>query len=130
MMHSIRLTDPMQGLQVIDHMRKWVRAQLQAGKVLRLTIGEEQRTTPQNALIQSLVRSIGKKLKRQDHDRLRLLLCELWRTETKRPVMFVPSLDGLRMVDVSNSTAALDKGDGSEFIEWLYAKEAELGGNA
>jgi hypothetical protein len=126
MMHSIRLTDPQQGLQAIDRMRGWVRTRLQAGKTLRLTIGEEQRSLPQNALIQTLVRSIGTKLDRHDHDRLRLLLVELWRTETKRPVMFMPSLDGLRMVDVSNSTSALDKNSASEFVDWLIAKESEL----
>ncbi len=128
MTHTTTLYSAAQGHQTLAQVWAWAKPKLLQGTKLRLSIGEEKRSLPQNDHIQKLVRNIGAKIGRRDHDKLRLLLCEQWRTETKRPAMFMPSLDGLRMVDVSNSTSNLDKGDGSEFIEWLIAENAQLGG--
>lgn len=94
-------------------------AEAPAGWVV--TVKPAKRTLAQNDHIHPLVRAIAKQAGRKDEDQVRLLLVEQWRVETGRPPKFTRSLDGARMVDVSNSTKELDKPDAAEFIDWLYA---------
>lgn len=124
MSHTTTLTTHQQASQVLASAGEWIAKRLSAGRRVRLTLAEEKRTPPQNDAIQALVRSIGKQAGYADHDRLRALLCEQWRHETKRPAAYAPSLDGLRMVDISNRTSALDVADAAEFLAWLEAWEA------
>lgn len=91
------------------------------------TFAPPKRTPPQNDHIHPLVRAIAKVAGRTDEDQLRALLVEQWRADTGRPQVHVSSLDGLRLVDVSNSTKALPKESAREFIDWLYAFAAEHG---
>lgn len=126
MSHQITLTNTQQGHEVFVKAWEWAKARLQAGKKVRLAIAIDQRSPSQNDKLQASVRAIGKALGRSDHDETRLLLVELWRKETGRSPKLILSIDGQRWVDVSNSTAALDVAEASEFIEWLQAKEVEL----
>lgn len=126
MNHSITLRNTAEGHEVFTKAWNWAKARLSAGKPVRLSIGEEQRTLPQNDHIQRLVRSIGGLIGNKDHDNLRVLLVEQWRFETNKPPIHAKSFDGSRWIDVSNRSSGLDKSAGSEFIEWLQAKEAEL----
>lgn len=120
------LYSPEQARAVLTTLAPEIYACVRMGKRLELEIREEKRTLPQNDHIQRLTRSIGKALGRDDHDLLRCLLVEQWRHETKRPAQYEWSWDGLRMVDVSNRSSALEKPVGSEFIDWLQATEAGL----
>lgn len=124
---AITLVNPAQAHQAIVNL--WTQAikpRVQQGHRLTLKVAEERRTLPQNEAIQGLVRAIGQKINREDHDKLRCLLLEQFNHETGRPPQHEPSWDGQRMVDVSLRTSALEKAEGSEFIEWLKATEAGL----
>jgi hypothetical protein len=126
MTHAITLFNAQQGHEVISSLWTWLKPRLLQGRSVTLSVAEEKRTLPQNDKLQKLVREIGKAIDYKDHDLLRVLLCEKWRHETSRPAQYVRSLDGLRMVDVSNRTSNKDKGDMSEFIEWLESELADL----
>lgn len=124
---AITLINPAQAHEAIKIL--WLNAikpRVTQGHRLTLKVAEEKRTLPQNEAIQGIVRAIGNKLGRQDHDKLRCLLLEQFNHETGRPPQHEPSWDGQRMVDVSLRTSALEKAEGSEFIEWLKATEAGL----
>lgn len=124
MSHTTTLFNAQQGHEVIDSLWRWLKPRLLEGRRVTLSVAEEQRTLSQNDKLQKVVRDIGKAANYPDHDRLRMLLCEQWRHETKRPAQYAPSLDGLRMVDVSNRTSKKDRADISEFIDWLEAWKA------
>lgn len=124
MTHSITLYSAQQGHETLAKVWAWAKPRLIAGRKVRLSVAEEKRSLPQNDHIQRKVRDICAQVGRKDHDTVRALLVEQWRHETQRPQQFVPSMDGLRMVDVSNRSSALDKPDASEFLEWLIAWEA------
>jgi hypothetical protein len=128
MSHTISLHTWQQASDVLAKAAEWIKRRTEAGKPVKLTLEEERRTNPQNRLIHVTVARIaataGRPTDTQALDELRWLLVEQWRSETKRPGKWVKSLDGLRMVDVSNRTSKLDKADGSEFLEWLLAWEA------
>ena len=130
-MHVTTLHNAQQAHQVLERLWAWAKPRLIAGQRLRLTIAEEKRTLPQNNLIHPTVKAIAKAAGRPtDEDslkRLRLLMLEQWRTETRRAPEWERSLDGLRMVNVSGGTSDLDKPDCSEFIDWLHAWAAQNG---
>lgn len=123
--YTTTLFNPQQGRQTLASLWEWAKPRLLAGHRLVLSVGEEKRTPSQNDKLQKLVRDIGTLANYPDHDRLRMLLCEQWRHETSRPAQYAPSLDGLRMVDVSNRTSKKDKEEITEFIDWLESWQAK-----
>ena len=130
-MRSITLYSQAQAQQIIARLAEWMTPRLKDGKRLRLSIGEETRSLPQNALIHPTVRSIARAAGRPTDEeslrRLRYLMLEQWRADTGRTPDFERSLDGMRMVNVSRGTSDLDKPDCSEFIDWLNAWAATNG---
>ncbi len=128
MSHTATLHTWPQASEVLARAAAWIKSRTEAGKPVKITLEVERRTSPQNRLIHATVariaETVGRPTDSQSLDELRWLLVEQWRSETKRPGKWVKSLDGLRMVDVSNRTSKLDKADGSEFLDWLLAWEA------
>jgi arylamine N-acetyltransferase len=124
-MHTTTLTDWPTASVTLRRLSDWVKARTLAGRPVTLTVADAPRTLPQNAHIHPVVRRICAALGRTDEDVVRALLVEQWRHETRRPRQYVPSLDGARMVDVSNRTSAMDKHECSEFLDWLLAFEAQ-----
>ena len=129
MTHSATLTSWNDAHPWMVRAAAWVKAHTQAGRPVVVTVARPPRTSPQNRHIHPVVERIaikaGRPADKASLDELRWLLVEAWRHETRRPARYVPSLDGLRMVDVSNRTSALDKADASEFLDWLLAFEAQ-----
>ena len=124
-MHSILLTDPQQGLQTLDRMRTWVRNQLQAGKRLTLTIGEETRTLPQNSRMWAMLSDIsaqvewhGLKLSKEDWK-------DMASASLKRQ-RAVPGMDG-GFVVLGQRTSEMSKSDMSELMELMEAFGAQHG---
>lgn len=126
MNHTTTLYNPAQAHEIIVKLERWAKPRLIAGHRLRLSVGEEPRSLPQNDHIQKLTRNIGLKIGNQDHDQLRMLLVEQWRHETGRKPVHCASFDGQRLVDTGNRSSSLDRSEGSEFIEWLIATDAGL----
>ena len=130
MSHSVTLTNKAQALDALDKCRAWILRRVEMGRHVVLSLQEEQRTLPQNRhihpLVEEIAKDIGRATDRESLDDLRWLLVEKWRHETGKPGRWIRSLDGLRMVDVSNRTSAMDKVSASEFLEWLIAEAADL----
>ncbi|HMM52962.1 MAG TPA: recombination protein NinB [Burkholderiaceae bacterium] len=126
-MHTITLRDAQQARQVFERAWSWVKARTMSGQPVVLSLADAKRTLPQNDMIHPIVRQIARALDRKDEDVVRALLVEQWRHDTKRAQQYAPSIDGLRMIDVSNRTSALDKSDCGEFLDWLQAFAAATG---
>lgn len=128
MTHTATLHNWQQASDVLAKAAAWIKRRTEAGKPVKITLEEERRTKAQNDHIHPVVRRIavaaGRPTSDEALDELRWLLVEQWRHETSRGGRWVKSLDGLRMIDVSNRTSKLDKPDGSEFLDWLIAWEA------
>ncbi len=127
-MHSTTISTTHEAQRVLASLTDWIMRKVADGRRVRLQAGEEKRTIPQNAHIHPVIREIAKEAGRPLDDEslkhLRLLMLEAWRHETGRQPKFIPSLDGLRWVDVSGGTSDLDKPDCTEFIDWLIAWKA------
>lgn len=130
-MHSVTLHNAQQGHAVLEKLWAWAKPRLLQGKRLRLSVSEEKRSLPQNALIHPTIKRIaktaGRPLDEESLRVLRYLMLEQWRADTRRAPDYERSLDGLRMVNVSRGTSDLDKPDCSEFIDWLHAWAAQHG---
>lgn len=102
-----------------------LRAVREAADGFVVTIKPPGRTLAQNSAIHPVVKEIAVDAEwatdEESLRKLRYLLLEQWRSETRRPPLYERSLDGMRMVDVNKGTSDLDKPDCSEFIEWLQA---------
>jgi hypothetical protein len=126
--YNVCITSLPQARDVLARLGDWVARRVGDGQPVHLTVSQEKRTPAQNRHIHPVVGRLavilGRPVDKASLDELRWLLKEQWRTETKRPAKYVRSLDGLRMVDVSNRTSDLDKSDASEFIDWMLAQEA------
>lgn len=114
----------------LQRLAAWAKANTLQGRPVTITAREVKRTLPQNSLIHPVIGRIAKALERptdtESLRRLRYLLLEQWRHETRRNPLFERSMDGLRWVNVDSGTSDLDKPDCSEFIEYLLALEAQL----
>lgn len=128
MSHQIVIHTWPQASSVLAKASEWIKRRADAGKPVKLTLEEELRTDAQNRHIHPVVLRIaeaaGRPTDKQSLDELRWLLVEQWRHDNRRPGKWAKSLDGLRIVDVSNKTSRMDKADGSDFLEWLLAWEA------
>lgn len=125
MTHTVTLTDWPTAQSTLRKLADWIKARTLAGRAVVLSVADERRSKPQNDHIHPVVRRICAAIGRTDVDYVRALLVEQWRHETRRPRQYQVSLDGLRMVDMSFSTAAMDKSDCSDFLDWLIAFEAK-----
>ena len=131
-MHTVTIATTSQAAEIIEKAAAWIRRRVEAGKRVRLTLADEKRTLPQNAHIHPVVRQIARQIGRPTDDdslcKLRYLLLEQWRHETGRNPLFERSIDGLRWVNIAAGTSDLDRGDCAEFLDWLIAESAGLGG--
>ena len=127
-MHSVDLYSEPQAREVMSRAWQWIAGRLKNGRKVRISLADDKRTLPQNALIHPTIKRLAKTLGRPTDQeslrRLRYLLLEQWRYETQRTPLFERSLDGLRWVEVSTGTSELDKPDCSEFIDWLIAQSS------
>lgn len=126
MSHTVTISNAQHAASVLASASEWIKRRVMAGRSVRLTVAEQKRTLPQNALIHPTVKELAKTLGRptdvESLRKLRYLLLEQWRHETGRAALFERSFDGLRWVEVSTGTSELDKPDCSEFIDWMMAQ--------
>jgi len=110
---------------ILDLMPR-IKARLQSGNVLTLTITEDNRSLDQNAMFHALIGQIAKQAKAAgsqfDEDDFKKLLVFQWSKETgKKASKIVPSLDGGSIVQLGLQTHKFTKAEASEFTEWLIA---------
>lgn len=131
-MASFKLHNYQQAFQLIDGLRPRIKARLQAGNVLTLTITEDTRSLDQNAMFHALIGQIAKQAEhfgsQWDTDSFKRFLIDQWAHETGRQSgKVVPSLDGQRLVQLGLQSRKFTKAEASEFTEWVLAWGANNG---
>jgi hypothetical protein len=104
--------------------------QLQEGKRIKIEIKRAKRTVDQNSMFHVIIHKIYLQMKEAgsnwSQDDWKRLLIDQWAADTNRHKgIIVPSLDGLRIVQLGIQSHKFTKPDAAEFIEWLYAWCAE-----
>ena len=104
--------------------------QREDGKRIKSEIKRAKRTIDQNSMFHAIIHKIYLQMKEAgsnwSQDDWKRLLIDQWAAETGRHKgIIVPSLDGLRIVQLGVQSHKFTKPDATEFIEWLYAWCAE-----
>lgn len=130
-MDSFTLYSPQQAHEVIARVWAWAKPKLQDGQRLRLSVGEEKRSSPQNAKLHALIGEIAKQREwagqRWDAEVWKRLLTAAWMRANGERVMVVPSLDGAGVDVVFRRTSDLSKAECSSLLEFVMAWSAENG---
>ncbi len=121
-----------QAHQTILDLMPRIKARLQAGNVLTLTITEDNRSLDQNAMFHALIGQIAKQAQHMgahwDTETWKRLLCHEWAKETGRQAgKLVASLDGKDIVQLGIQTRKFSKQEASEFTEWVLAWGSQNG---
>ena len=126
------LIDPKQGHAIISTAWPTIKALLEQGEKLVLTVTKKSRTNEQNAMFHVLFTKIAKQATHMgarwtDEDWKRFLI-DQWAKETHRLFSKIaPSLDGERVVQLGLQSRKFTKEEGAEFIEWVHAWAAQSG---
>ena len=104
--------------------------QLSDGKKIKIEIKRAKRSIDQNSMFHAIINKIYLQMREAgsnwSQDDWKRLLIDQWSAETGRiKGIVVPSLDGLRIVQLGAQSSRFTKPEASEFIEWLHAWCAE-----
>jgi hypothetical protein len=104
-------------------------AETQAGRVLRVTVGEPKRTLAENAKLHAMLSEISEQVewagKKRDVEVWKRLVVSAWCRARGEPVEILPALDGHGIDIVPVRTSKLSKNDCAELIEFVYSLGAE-----
>ena len=131
-MASFKLHNYQQAHQTILDLMPRIKARLQSGNVLTLTIQEDARSLDQNAMFHALIGQIAKQAQHMgatwDIEAWKRLLTHEWAKETGRKAgQLVASLDGKDIVQLGIQTRKFSKQEASEFTEWVLAWGSQNG---
>ncbi len=131
-MAVFKLHNYQQACQLIDGLLPRIKARLQSGNVLTLTIEEPKKSREQEEKYHAMIGEIAKQAQHlgaswTNEEWKRLLVEQFCRDTDRKPGKVVPSLDGGAIVQLGVQTRNFSKEDGSEFIEWLHAWGSENG---
>lgn len=131
MTHSITLHNAQQAHQTLAKLWQWAKPRLLAGHRLRLSVGEEKRSLPQNAKLHALIGEIAAQKewagRRWEAEVWKRLLTAAWMRANGESVMVVPALDGAGVDVVFRPTSSLDKAECSDLLEYVQAWAAQHG---
>ena len=112
-------------------MNQHIIQEAQAGRVLRVTVGEPKRTLAENALLHALLSEIAAQVewagKKRDVEVWKRLVVSAWCRARGEKVEILPALDGHGIDIVPVRTSKLNKRDCAELIEFVYHIGAEHG---
>jgi len=131
-MAEFKLYSYQQAHQTILDLLPRIKARLQSGNVLTLTITEDNRSLDQNAMFHALIGQIAKQAQHMgahwDSETWKRLLAHMWAKETGRQAgQLVASLDGKDIVQLGIQTRKFSKQEASEFTEWVLAWGSQNG---
>ena len=106
--------------------------QIDDGKRIRIEVKPAKRTIDQNSMFHVIIHKIYLQMREAgsnwSQDDWKRLLIDQWAADTGRHKgITVPSLDGLRIVQLGIQSKKFTKPEASEFIEWLHAWCADRG---
>jgi hypothetical protein len=126
------LWSPQQAHPVIQRVWERAKADLLAGKRLRLELSEQLKSRETEEKYHAILGEIYKAMKKAgsdlDREEVKRIFLEQFAEDTGREKgKLRASLDGKRLVQTHLMSRKFTQGDGSEFIEWLHAWCAEHG---
>jgi len=127
-----KLTTPEQGATLLKSLWPKMKAAIESGKTLILSVEAENRSDEQNKKYHAIIAEIAKQAQhigaRWEAESWKRFLIDQFATETGlQGGKVVPSLDGARVVQLGLQSRKFTREQGSEFIEWLLAWAAEKG---
>ena len=127
-----KLINAEQGTALIKTLWPKMKAALEFGKELCLTVEEAHRSDDQNKKYHAIIAEIAKQAQhmgaRWDAESWKRFLIDQFATETGLGgSKVVSSLDGTRIVQLGLQSRKFTKEQGSEFIEWLLAWATDKG---
>jgi hypothetical protein len=132
MTNTITLYSAQQGHATIAKLwNEWAKPRLMQGKRLTLSIGEQSRSTTQNAKLHAMIGEIAKQKEwagqRWDAEVWKRLLTAAWMRANGERVMVAPSLDGQGVDVVFRRTSSLSVAECSDLLEFVMAWAAQNG---
>lgn len=110
-------------------LNKHIWAEVQSGRVLRITVGEPKRTLAENAKLHAMLSEVAEQVewagKKRDVEVWKRLMVSAWCRARGEPVEILPALDGHGIDIVPVRTSKLSKRDCAELIEFVYAWGAD-----
>lgn len=130
-MHTTTLYNAQQAKTVIDKAWQWAKPRLIAGHRLRLSIGEETRSLPQNAKLHALLGEIAKQKEwagqKWDLEDWKRLLTAAWMRANGQSASIIPAIDGAGFDVLYRHTSQLSKAECSDLLEFVQAWAAQNG---
>ena len=130
-MPSVTLYNAQAGSVAMRKAWEWMKPRLLAGHRLRLSVGEEKRSLPQNAKLHALIGEIAQQKewagRRWEAEVWKRLLTAAWMRANGESVLVVPALDGAGVDVVFRPTSSLDKAECSDLLEYVQAWAAQHG---
>lgn len=131
MTHTTVLANPQQAHQTLQRLWQWAKPRLMAGHRLKLSVGEETRSTEQNAKLHALIGEIAAQKewagRKWDAEVWKRLLTAAWMRARGEQVIVVPALDGQGVDVVFRRTSSLSKAECSDLLEFVMAYATQNG---
>jgi hypothetical protein len=128
MTHTTTLHNPQEAHQTLQRLWGWLKPRLLQGQRITLSVEEERRNLPQNALLHATLADIARTRewagRKWDVLTWKRLLTAAWLRTRGEQVLMVPALDGHGFDVVFEHTSKLSKAEMAELIDFIQAWEA------
>ena len=128
MNHTTTLHNPQEAYQTLQRLWGWLKPRLLQGQRITLSVEEERRNLPQNALLHATLQDIASRRewagRKWEAEVWKRLLTAAWMRAQGEQVLVVPALDGHGVDVVFQRTSKLSKGQMAELIDFVQAWEA------
>lgn len=130
--YTVKLYSPQQAHAELTKCWQQIKASLQAGNKLELTIKRESKSRDQEEMYHAIIGHIAKQAshlgaKWDAEDWKRFLVWQFAKEVGINTGKLVPSLDGTGIVQLGMQTRKFTKDQASQFTEWLLAWAAQNG---
>lgn len=129
MTHTTTLTNPQTAHETLARLWTWLKPRLLQGQRITLSVEEERRNLPQNALLHATLAEIARTRewagRKWEMEVWKRLLTAAWMRARGEQVLCVPALDGHGVDVVFQRTSTLSKAQMAELIDFIQAWEAD-----
>jgi hypothetical protein len=129
MTHTTTLHNPQEAHQTLQHLWRWLKPRLLQGQRITLSVEEERRNLPQNALLHATLQDIASRRewagRKWDVLTWKRLCTAAWMRTRGEQVLVVPALDGHGFDVVFERTSRLSKAEMADLIDFIQAWDAQ-----
>jgi len=129
MTHTTTLHNPQEAHQTLQRLWGWLKPRLLQGQRITLSVEEERRNLPQNALLHATLQDIASRRewagRKWDVLTWKRLCTAAWMRTRGEQVLVVPALDGHGFDVVFERTSRLSKAKMADLIDFIQAWDAQ-----